>query len=83
MTSKFIYNKLLANALLCAELKSVLTILIFVYWKKVSQVGAPVVEVSMQWILDMEALVEEVTTFLRMKHFDTFGESNTVRFHIL
>ena len=83
MTSKLIYNKLLANALLCAELKSVLTVLIFVYWKKVSQVGAPVVEVSMQWILDMEALVEEVTTFLRMKHFDTFGESNTVRFLIL
>ena len=48
ITSKFIYNKLLANALLCAELKSVLTVLIFVYWKKVSQVGAPVVEVSMQ-----------------------------------
>ena len=48
ITSKFIYNKLLANALLCAELKSVLTVLIFVYWKKVSQVGAPVVEVSIQ-----------------------------------
>lgn len=34
MTSKLIYNKLLANALLCAELKSVLTVFNFCLLEK-------------------------------------------------